>query len=351
MGDSLPDRPAYLIPRPDGGAIVPAARVRHRFRYDVRMIRARISCLVLLICSSLAAETRWIHLQSRDLHVYSSASEGRSREVLRHFEATRGFFTQVIGQTGHGRTPACIVVFGSEKDWGDVSAEKIRDRLLSSRLCLRLHRHGPGCVGTRCLSPCTNMSHLVARNSRLKLPIWLNEGLAELYSTLQPRGDKVVVGVMIGQHLQALRGGRWAPLADILAAGRDSPYYNDEQKASRLYSEGWALTHMLSLNEAYRSGFSRLLAEIGQGTDSVAALTTVYGKPLNQIEADLHRYIDGFAFRGLLFPVALDNARREVAVEPVAAPDVELLMTELSLQPEDAEESRRRLASPRHPVS
>src|SRR6202000_665590 len=51
--------------------------------------------------------------------------------------------------------------------------------------------------------------HLVARHSNLKLPPWLNEGMAELYSTLQPQGDKILVGALIEGRHQALLREKW----------------------------------------------------------------------------------------------------------------------------------------------
>ena len=37
-------------------------------------------------------------------------------------------------------------------------------------------------------------THLLIRHMELKLPVWLNEGIAEVYSTLRPLAGKVAVG-------------------------------------------------------------------------------------------------------------------------------------------------------------
>jgi len=36
--------------------------------------------------------------------------------------------------------------------------------------------------------------HLLIRHMELKLPVWLNEGIAEVYSTLRPLAGKVAIG-------------------------------------------------------------------------------------------------------------------------------------------------------------
>jgi hypothetical protein len=35
------------------------------------------------------------------------------------------------------------------------------------------------------------------------------------------------------------------PLQAIVSADRNSPYYNEKNRAGSLYNEGWALVHML----------------------------------------------------------------------------------------------------------
>ena len=67
--------------------------------------------------------------------------------------------------------------------------------------------------------------HLIVQNSGLRLPRWLNEGTAEVYSTLKPIGDKVLVASVIPHRLILIRMSKWVPLQVILNADRNSPYY------------------------------------------------------------------------------------------------------------------------------
>ncbi|MGA2590578.1 MAG: hypothetical protein ABSH32_11720 [Bryobacteraceae bacterium] len=61
--------------------------------------------------------------------------------------------------------------------------------------------------------------HLLVRHFGLKLPPWLNEGLAELYSTLKPMGGKILVGDLIPGRQRALLQDRWVLLAVIFTIG------------------------------------------------------------------------------------------------------------------------------------
>src|SRR5690349_20330448 len=93
--------------------------------------------------------------------------------------------------------------------------------------------------------------HLVVQHLNLKFPPWLNEGLAEFYSTLRMQGDKILLGAPVAGRLQAMLREKWVPLATIVSAGHDSPYYNEKNRAGSLYNEGWALVHMMARSPAY----------------------------------------------------------------------------------------------------
>src|SRR5205807_7778571 len=97
--------------------------------------------------------------------------------------------------------------------------------------------------------------HLLTRHSDLDFPPWLNEGIADVYSTLTQRGNEILVGTPPAGRMAHIQQEKWVPLSIILAADHNSPYYNEKNKVGSLYSEGWALTHMLMLSTPYRAGF------------------------------------------------------------------------------------------------
>ena len=105
-------------------------------------------------------------------------------------------------------------------------------------------------------------THLMIHQSGMELPPWLNEGLAELYSSLEPRGEKILVGQVIPARLQVLRSEPWIPLAALLAVDHSSPYYNEKSHAGMFYAESWALVHMLNLDPAYRPQLKSLVAAL-----------------------------------------------------------------------------------------
>jgi tetratricopeptide (TPR) repeat protein len=298
------------------------------------LFRFSISLAFLLLATgpSYAAESQWIELHSPGFDLYSSASPGSARDTIRQFERVRSFFLQALG--GPPAKPASVrlVAFGSSKEFEPYRLNEYAvayyhpaanyDYIVMSHAAVDVF---PVAVH--------EYVHLLVRHSGLELPPWLNEGLAELYSTLHPLGDKIVVGVLIPGRLQALLTEKWVPLATILAADHDSPYYNEKNKAGSLYNEGWALTHMLYLRPEYRAKFSQFVHTIASGKDSAQALLEVYGRPFAQIEKDLQAYLRGSSFQGVLFPAKFDKEASEVAAQPVNNFDLGLVLADLLNRP------------------
>jgi len=284
-----------------------------------------------LIClrSVTAADAHWTRLASPNFEMYTTAGERSARDTIRYFEQVRSFFAQMMPHALEKPAPLRILVFNSLKEY---EPYRLNDYATAFYHATADHDYIVMSHAGEETFPTAihEYVHLIARHSKLNFPPWLNEGIAELYSTLRPAGDKVLVGALIPGRYQALLRGRWVPLEIILAAGHDSPYYNEKDKAGNLYNEGWALTHMLALSPEYKPKFSQVLQAISSGTPSAEALEQAYGKPLRGIEADLMAYLRGGRFQGVLISVKIDKVASDVKAEPADDFDVALLLCEIS---------------------
>jgi VWFA-related protein len=289
-----------------------------------------------------AAEPRWLRIPSADFEVFSSASEGYTRETLKHFERVRSFFEQAMGSFPAKMDPIRIIVFGSKKEFDPY-------RLNESAVAYYTQVRGRDYIvlgdSTAEAFPIATheFCHLIAQHAGLNLPVWLNEGLAEVYSTMKPQGDKVVVGMIIPARLRALGFEKSISLATLLTVDRNSPFYNEKDKAGVFYDESWALTHMLQLSLAYGPKFTSVIEAIRTGTPSGKALETIYGKTLTEIENDLRSYVRGNSFRGSVFPIKVENQTARADVEPAAAFDVKLALLDLTNRPGRQDETRQEL--------
>jgi Tfp pilus assembly protein PilF len=290
-----------------------------------------------------AADPKWIRMQSEHFEMYSSAGERATRDTLKSFEQVRAFFHEAILTKDDRNIPVRLVAFNSEKDYAPYRPNEVaiayylpgadRDTIVMSHTGIEAHA-----------TAVHEYAHLVLEHGGLNLPPWLNEGLAEVFSTLRPSGNQVLVGDLINGRRYELLNSPWVRLSIILAADHNSPFYNEKKKAGSLYNEGWALTHMLMLDKTYSPKFDNVIRAIQEGTPSADALAMVYGMPLLEIDKDLQRYIRGdHRFYARLFPTKLEKVTEELVAEPAPDYDVKLVLTELSTRPGQEEETRRKL--------
>src|ERR1700722_7898073 len=285
-----------------------------------------IAGFVLLTPLALA-QPHWIRIASPNFEMYTTSSERDARDTLRYFEQVRGFFADGLEHSTEKR-PVRIVAFSSLKEF-----EPYRPNEFAAAYYQAGHDHDyivMSHTGAE-TEPIAihEYVHLVARLSKLNLPPWLNEGVAELYSTLEPRGDKILVGSLIEGRRQALLRDKWVPLEIITSAAQDSPYYNEKNKAGSLYNEGWALTHMLALNPQYRPKFPEFMQTMAAGGPCEAIFELVYGKTMGQIEKELIQYVNGTRFQGVLVPAKLGKLDGELKPEPAPDFDVKLVLAEI----------------------
>jgi Tfp pilus assembly protein PilF len=288
-----------------------------------------IAVLGVILPAVRGAEPKWIRMPSADFEIYSSAGEGDTRRALQYLERVRSFFEQALGGgAGQKREPVRVIVFGSKKEY-----EQYRPNDFAAAYYTQIAGRDYivlGSVNDEAFPIAVHeYVHLVTQNVGMKFPPWLNEGIAEIFSTLKPTGDKVIVGTPILGRMQEMSREKWVPLAAIVAADHDSPYYNEKNKAGSLYNEGWALAHMLELSSQYSPRFGKFLEEMQKGTPSQKAIEGVWGKPLETVEKDLQAYLRSDTFNARLISVKLQNGEK-VAAEPAVMFDVKLTLLDLS---------------------
>jgi tetratricopeptide (TPR) repeat protein len=133
--------------------------------------------------------------------------------------------------------------------------------------------------------------HLHVKDNIPGAPLWLNEGLAELYESLQFSGSDALLGAP-NHNFIYLRQGELLPLKTLFSIGTDSPHYNEQDKAGIFYGESWALVHYLMLGDRARQDqFRQFLQRVGRGDDAAKAIEGAYGITIDTLEEELRSYI------------------------------------------------------------
>ena len=134
--------------------------------------------------------------------------------------------------------------------------------------------------------------HLHLKDNIPGAPLWLNEGLAEIYGSLQFAGNDALLGAPIPYYIQHLRGEGLLPLKTLFSVGFDSPHYNEDDKTGIFYGESWALVHYLMLRDSGRQEqFKRFLQQISSGSEVTRAIESSFGVTIATLEEELRSYV------------------------------------------------------------
>jgi Flp pilus assembly protein TadD len=272
-----------------------------------------LAVFLLLPGSVFSEEKKWTRITSPNFELFTTAGEKKGREAVLYFEQVRSFFLRASGGRSTSGLPVRIVAFRSEKEFkpyrpaGFAAAYYLgghdRDYIVMQSIRREFY---PGAVH--------EYVHLLVKHSGTELAVWLNEGLAELYSTLTPVAGKVRIGDILPGPFQLLRRSKLLDVEILTAVDRDSPHYNERDRAGLFYAQSWALTHMLNLSEAYRPKFSQFLKILASGAPASSAFQQVYGKSMQDVQKDLAAYIDGDRFYAGVVSVKFEKAAEKPEV-------------------------------------
>lgn len=134
--------------------------------------------------------------------------------------------------------------------------------------------------------------HLHVKDNIPGAPLWLNEGLAELYGSLQFSGNDALLGAPLFHYLRLLREQELLPLQTLFSIGTSSPHYNEQEKTGIFYGQSWALVHYLMLGDGGRQEqFRRFLQQVSRGENSAKAVEETFGMSLATLEQELRAYV------------------------------------------------------------
>jgi len=298
-------------------------------------VLAAISALLLALSAlplAAASSDPWVRIQSQNFELFTTAGDRNGRELVHHFEQVRAFFYEAFGAQTAAARQARIIVFRSDKEYEPYRPTQFASAFFQPGVehdfIVMKNASGVNEVAVH------EYTHLLVGQSGQTIPIWLNEGLAELYSNLEPLGAHIVVGKPIRGRVQALGAEKWMPLQTVLAADRGSPFYQEKSRAGMFYAESWILVHMLVLSREYRPKLHAMLEALKgaalNDTGSARALEKAYGKPVESIEKDLKSYLAGSTLAAAVFDAPEAKPMGEVQIESNAGLAARLALAELT---------------------
>jgi tetratricopeptide (TPR) repeat protein len=303
------------------------------------MTRLLPALLLLPVSAAVSAEQQWIQVTSSNFELFTTAGEKRAREAVLHFEQVRSFFLKATGLNPSSKGRVRIVAFQSDKEYKPYRVNegtaayagggRDRDEIVTRSIEVENYRLAVHEYIHILLKPWQN------------LPLWLNEGTADLYSTLRPIGKKVQVGDLLPARLRELHETRWLDIDALCAVDHSSPWYNERNKQGTFYAESWALMHMIFLDNDYRPKSGEFLHLITAGRPQAEAFQTAFGKQMWEISNDLHDYVRRSRFNAVLFSITLEKSAEEPEVRPAAPLESGLVLAGILAQLRKEEEARQ----------
>jgi tetratricopeptide (TPR) repeat protein len=253
---------------------------------------------VLIACATALPAADWTLARSAHFEVYAQAAPEDTRSVVLWFEQLHAFFLRQTGLPLDSRPPLRIIVFGSAAEYEPYRIGPTADAYYvatESRDYIVMPHRGPGDFQVAA----HEYWHFVEHAGTLQLPPWLNEGLAEFFSTVRLDGSASLAGSEPPGRSRILRSRTWMPLAELLALPADSPRRDDREASDLFYAESWALADMLILAPEYAPRFRELVTTLAGGAPGPATLEGIYAKPLEAIAGDLRNWIEKRKFTPL----------------------------------------------------
>ncbi len=275
-------------------------------------------------------QSAWIRLASPNFELYTDQGEKTGRDTILYFEQVRGFFVKASPVRPPADFPVRIIAFKNREEFS---------RYSPNPLVVAFYTPGQkrDYIVIQDVSPASyayavhEYMHLVVRHSGLQIPVWLNEGWADVYSSMKTVRDGVAIGDLIAGRMQTLTnaGGNWIDFETLTRVDHSSPIYNEGDRTGLFYAESWALAHMLFLAPEYRDNFGRFLIALHRGSTATDALRTVYGKIPAQLVLDLQNYFNRKRIFGTVFKTTLGKAESEPSVENVVPFEVRVMLADL----------------------
>jgi hypothetical protein len=133
-----------------------------------------------------------------------------------------------------------------------------------------------------------------------ELPIYLNEGLAQVFEEAIYTGDRFLMGQVPPRRLRQLRddlsNNTLLPLKTLMTLSPERWAANlarDQALGATQYNQSWAVVHYMAYGEGGRNGAKivRMLRLIGDGINADEAFTQAFGNRLDGFAAGFDRHV------------------------------------------------------------
>jgi tetratricopeptide (TPR) repeat protein len=284
--------------------------------------RGVIACA--LLCCGAGAEARvdWTLAVNAHFEVYSDAGPESARAALAWLEQLRGWLIRETGLKPDRLRAARVIGFATPLEYAPFRLRETADAYYigtEGRDYIVMTLGGPRAMAVAA----HEYAHMALHSAGLRLPVWLGEGLADVFADAaegRPRDPQAV---------ENLRRKPWLPIAELLRIGEGERERQSAEATALFYAESRALAGMLVFSPEYQGRLRGLVTALAAGTPGETALATVYGKTVAQVGSDLRGWVDRGAVVPRIAPQPADATG--VALSAVSPERLRVLLATLLL--------------------
>ncbi|MBA2303131.1 MAG: tetratricopeptide repeat protein [Acidobacteria bacterium] len=331
----------------------------------VAMLAVGLGCVTAVATQPASAQhpgvkqsRDWKALPGTGLDVVGNAREGDLRRARREITAFRAALASLMpGIRLSAPEPTTLVVFKDHPSFTEFAPRdgKHRRQLnvggYFSKSADRNYLVLPVHANRRTTSETAlhEYTHFVISRNFRDVPLWLNEGLAEFYSTFEVNDQgHAIVGKAPSSRIDTLRSDRMPPLRHLLS-GATIPRNFRSSDTAMFYAQSWLFVHYMTLADGgKRQGqIVKYLQLLPTTTSAEAAAREAFGTTLEALEHDVIRYSERDQFPALGLAGAASEAQPQETAAMNEADVAELkgrLLVELGVAREAAPYVERALA-------
>lgn len=325
----------------------------------MRLIRPLLTAAALVVVLPLLhAAPTWHVVRGEFFDLYSNSGKAAAVDAavwLEQFRRTVGALWKIEPADVRRAT---IVQFRSEKEYSQYRLGKYSGGFFfRNEACSVMAYHDENGTEAAQLLVQHEAVHWLLASRRTRIPAWLNEGLAELYSTFSISGDTCRLFQADEQNLRWLKQNGLASLEIAVAQERPDVDYDDREKVRDFYAQAWVLTHYLLCSTDVKDGGEkviRYLALLQQGVPRRDAFEPAFGMTFDKMQRAISVYLNSGRYQILTVKFPRDQLRAMFTAQPAAPHEVECAMALAQLsgrRDADGAETRLRRAREAAPDS
>lgn len=285
-----------------------------------------------------AKSDSWVKVVAPQFTLYSPAKSAEALKVAEEFQQFIDALDEVLTVDTRRLPPLTIVMFSQSKDFREFRPRRPNGKPWDVAGFFSRQEGWAvfGLAGTRLDSEVRRTVfhegvHWYLSGNGFSCPPWMEEGLAEVFSTFAVTKNRREWGQPIVDHVNTLRSLQPMPIERLLSVSQSDPLFNETQRTGLFYAESWAFVHLLFFGEHARERklYNEYIRLFRSGIHPDDAFKIAFKKDYRAMDRELSNYIvDGRFFIGA---TASSSLKKSLVVTPAGEAEREIALARLAL--------------------